>query len=48
MGVRGEGGTHCKEEVEEEESVLHTLNAGLHGGLRLLTGWLAGRPFLQS
>ena len=38
-------GTHCKKEVEEEESVLHTLDAGLHpgAGLRLLTGWLADK-----
>ena len=43
-----EEGPHCKEEVEEEERVLDTLDAGLHGGagLSLLTGRLAG-PILQ-
>ena len=39
-----EEGPHCKEEVEEEERVLDTLDAGLHGGagLSLLTGRQAG------
>ena len=35
--IKCPGSTHGEEKVEEEESVLDTLHAGLHGGV---TGWL--------